>query len=789
MALNLLIVEDDEVVQETYRRIIDKARRNVTLTMTSSGHDAIELVRTQPYDGVILDLLLPGMSGIEVLARIREQNQTIPIIVSTTMDTPEVRHKTERHGVTDFVGKDRELATQLLKVIDRTLGTGTDSAAAASTSPSVSPSPIRHKRLLVVDDEPVVHQTIDRIYRDDGLEIGHAYSVAEALAEIHNGYSVVLSDIRMPDMDGLQLLRNLKRLDPSIEVVLMTGYASIETAMKASRYGALDYLTKPFTDLNQLKDTVGKAMQQWQDGQYNKELYEAIMGGDVDSLVMNGQAIELPHFQLGTAEIATQLMSNLNDGLVFTSNDGAIAFANLKFSQCVNHPFLNIIGKPFADFIIQEDRRQWREALRLIKSQRSHFISEIRLYTRTDITVPVMINLSSVNGGSTGHDVMMVITDLSAIRTAQQRIELLAGLVDKARFEGVLVFDPDGKCVDCNVAVERILGIRKTEVIGLEVPALFESEDGSPVDQHYFFDREASPREVVAVNPNQQRVPAEISIEWIESDDKTQKNGIIFLRDITERKRTETMLRQQAQELERSNQELEQFAYVSSHDLQEPLRKIQSFGARLRKGCADTLDDKNKDYLDRIIGAAERMRGLIHDLLALSRITSNRRPFEHVALREIMDNVMSDLTVLIEETGATITVGNLNTIEADPVQLHQLFQNLIGNALKFHRDSIAPVIDIQSRTSTRAVVDGLPMECEITVTDNGIGFDMRYIDRIFAPFQRLHSRNEFAGTGMGLAICRKIVERHSGSVTATSEIDSGTTFLVMLPVEHRTLEG
>jgi PAS domain S-box-containing protein len=261
---------------------------------------------------------------------------------------------------------------------------------------------------------------------------------------------------------------------------------------------------------------------------------------------------------------------------------------------------------------------------------------------------------------------------------------------------------------------------------------------------------------------------------------------IALRQEVDERGKAEELARATAAELARSNAELEQFAYVASHDLQEPLRKIQAFGGRLKLRHRDRLDDQGRDYLDRVLAAAGRMRRLIEDLLALSRVTTKGQPFARVDLNVIAEGVVSDLESRAQEVDATIDVGPLPAIDADPTQIRQLLQNLIGNALKFHRPGVPPVVTVRAEVIPAADGPEDRTVCRVTVSDNGIGFEEKYLDRIFQVFQRLHGRQEYEGTGVGLAICRKIVERHGGAVTAQSTPGAGTTFVVTLPTRQPT---
>jgi len=288
-----------------------------------------------------------------------------------------------------------------------------------------------------------------------------------------------------------------------------------------------------------------------------------------------------------------------------------------------------------------------------------------------------------------------------------------------------------------------------------------------------------------AIRNNEELIRAETELQVLNEDleHKVRERTAALTAEIAERRRVEEELRKKSEKLiaysaklEQSNRDLQDFAFIASHDLQEPVRKIQTFVDRIKAQYNESLDERGRDYLDRVRRSARRMHELILSLLKYSRLTSGSEHFfPQVDLTQSVEEALSDLKVLREDSGAQIEVGTLPTVEADPVQMRQLFQNLLGNALKY-RGEKTPVIRVYAE----------PGECEgfheIRVEDNGIGFDQCYLDKIFKPFQRLHGKSApYQGTGMGLAICRRIVERHGGSITARSKTQSGAIFVVRLP--------
>ncbi len=266
------------------------------------------------------------------------------------------------------------------------------------------------------------------------------------------------------------------------------------------------------------------------------------------------------------------------------------------------------------------------------------------------------------------------------------------------------------------------------------------------------------------------------------------------IRDVTDQRQIEQNLKDKVEELHHSNKELEEFAYVASHDMQEPLRKITTFSDRLSEKYKDVLTGDGLMYLSRMTASAENMRSLINDLLEFSRISKTGQPFEMANLDLILRQVKTDLELTIEETGTVINSNKLPKIDAVTSQMKQLFANLITNAIKFHKPDVSPVINIEASVLTAEEKQRYELAKNVSyhkieVTDNGIGFESEYAIRIFQVFQRLHGKSEYPGSGIGLAICKKILEYHQGLIFAENMPDMGARFTFILPDHQKNKEN
>lgn len=356
---------------------------------------------------------------------------------------------------------------------------------------------------------------------------------------------------------------------------------------------------------------------------------------------------------------------------------------------------------------------------------------------------------------------------------AEHQLHLLYTAVDQSP-SAVVIADKKGRIVYANPSLLKSTGYSLEEVIGAS-PRLWKSGIHPPDFYKQLWETILEGREwrsdICNRKKNGDLYWELLSILPLKNGEGDITHFIAVKVDDTERRRAEQKMRHYAGELERSNQALNDFAAIASHDLQEPLRKVAAFAERLR----ENLNDQGLDYLERMLKATGRMQRFISDLLEYSRVAAKARVFNSVNLQVLVADVLSDLEVRIVQSGAKVEVGSLPVLTADELQLRQLFQNLIANALKFQKKGVPPIVTVDSWFSGET---GL---WTITVEDNGIGFDEKHVERIFKPFERLHGRSDYEGSGIGLAVCRKIVQRHGGEITAKSIPHTGTKFIVTLP--------
>lgn len=414
-----------------------------------------------------------------------------------------------------------------------------------------------------------------------------------------------------------------------------------------------------------------------------------------------------------------------------------------------------------------------------------------------------------VSAARLGENLVVTFQDITATKKAafarQEQSDLIESVLNGS-LNGLMMFkalrDDEGQVIDleirfANEAAASLTGLSTEAMIGRKLRSFFPT-----MFTNGLFEQYVQTIETGTSYRTESYYEADGLKGWYEILAARFSDGVLvsFI-NITPSKRYQQDLQKYIEELQRSNKNLEQFAYIASHDLQEPLRKITAFGEVLQNQYQDTLGKAGFDLIDRMRSAAQRMNMLIQDLLTFSRISSQKEPFRMVNLQTIVGEVLGDLETAIRDKQAVMNITHLPTLKGDAVQLRQLFQNLLSNALKFTRPETAPVIRIDCAEILGRDIDPLPgtvvnpadfdrLFYAITVVDNGIGFNDKYLDRIFTIFQRLHGRSEYQGTGIGLAIVQKVAENHQGYVNARSRQGEGASFTVYLPrVESFAIDG
>ncbi len=480
---------------------------------------------------------------------------------------------------------------------------------------------------------------------------------------------------------------------------------------------------------------------------------------------------------LGGADFQ-QLLDSVYDGALLTDTSGNILDANGRACQFLNYEHSDILGCSIvgmlygSDMTLIDEVRGSLENDKFLLIQAACVCSDGRMF-------PAEISVNRVSLQDTEY-YCFFIRDISVRREAEDRLRTGHTAIQNAA-NGIAVADLKGNISYVNSAMLELWGMRSLEdMVGKNMRTFLCDDDTANAILMAVSRRLAWAQELACetVRGSTFYVRASVAPNMNSDDEVT---GMVFsLLDITDVKLTTLKLERTLTELQRSNEDLEQFAYAVSHDLQAPLRKITTFADIIMGHDESELAPDIQDALSRMQHSAGRMVELIEGLLRYSRVTTREKPHEPVDLNEMVKGVLSDLEASLHETCGTVNIGPLPTLVADPIQMRQLFQNLIGNALKFHRADVPPIVEVTSTIVPPDEENDVPQH-EIMIEDNGIGFPQEDVDRIFGVFQRLHGAQEYPGTGIGLAICRRIAERHDGQLTAISEEGEGACFRILLP--------
>ncbi|MBK9053294.1 MAG: PAS domain S-box protein [Chloroflexi bacterium] len=479
------------------------------------------------------------------------------------------------------------------------------------------------------------------------------------------------------------------------------------------------------------------------------------------------------------------LLQNVSDAIVATDQQFKVTHWNQAAETLYGWTAAEVLGRPVRDLLKTEYPHSTEEQVYQEFVTHGLWKGDVIQIRKDGVKRSIMSSVSAFKDEA--GQLMGVVAANRDI--TEQKVAENALRQSEERFAKAFHFNPaaliltslmDGRILDVNEAYTQLLGYQRAEVVGrsgLELNIITNPEERAEVTRRLRETGSVRNYETVVYHRAGKKHHVLASLEPMEVNG--ERCILSALYDITERKEAEALLEQTMAELRRSNHDLEQFAYVASHDLQEPLRAVAGMVQLLRQRYGGQLDDRADEYISHAVDAAARMQTLINDLLTFSRVSTKGQTFAPVSGEAILQDAINSLKVAIAESGALITHDPLPTFLGDARQLTQLLQNLISNALKFRGEAV-PHIHIRAEES-----DG---EASVAVQDNGIGIAPEYFERIFVIFQRLHTRREYPGTGIGLALCKKIVERHRGRIWVTSQPGMGSTFFFTIPTSQMSLE-
>jgi PAS domain S-box-containing protein len=740
----IMLVEDEQIVAHHLQQMLESLGYRLVANGTS-GEQALQKVEELLPDLILMDInLADGIDGIDVATRIPARLH-IPVVYLTTCS--------------DEAALNRARATKPYGYL-------------------LMQEPFSERELDTTIQVALERCKTERTLRTRGDVLGDRYrglleAAPDAMVVVNQSGEIILLNLQAVKQFGYHrdelVGQQVKSIIPEgfAERVLADGLRSVEDAL-AQQIGTGIELTGRRKDGRSFPIEIMLSPLESAEGIL---VTAAIRDISVRKHAENHLA-QMESRYRGLLEAAPDAMVVVNQGgEIVLLNAQAEKQFGYRRDELLGQQVKNIIPEGFAERLLADGLRSVEDAL----AQQIGTGIELTGRRKDESSFPIEIMLSPLES-TEGILVTAAIRDISVRKAAEKHLAQM-----EARYRGLLEAAPDamvmvnqgGEIVLLNLQAEQQFGYRRDELVGQKVsniiPEGFPEQllaDGDKAIEGALAQQMRTGIELTGRRKDGSHFPIELILGPLESTEGTLTTAAI--RDITTRKKAEAHLLRNVADLNRSNEELEQFAYIAAHDLQEPLRMVASYTQLLSKRYTGKLDSDADEFISFAVDGARRMQQLIQDLLAYSHVGTKGSDMLDTSSEEALQQALINLRGAIEDSSALVTHGPLPTVLADEMQLIQLFQNLVGNAIKYHGHD-APRVHISAATIGEK-------KWIFSVQDNGLGIDSQYFDKIFGMFQRLHKRQEFAGTGIGLAICKKIVERHGGSITVESQLGQGSAF-------------
>lgn len=619
-----------------------------------------------------------------------------------------------------------------------------------------------------VDDAELIQYELKRCgFKFNAIVVTDSQHFLKGLVEFNP--DIILSDFSMPTFDGLSALKLANEKAPYIPFLFVSGTIGEERAIDALKKGATDYILKDH--LSSLGPKIKRALKETEERleklQAEKRLHKS---ENVRKLIMN----------------------TAMDAIVCIDKNGNIILWNKQAEDIFGWKEEEVLGKEMTKYFISESywqkhEKAFRQYINEAKTRALNKIIEVTAITRDQKEFPVELSIAYINEGDENfycafiRDITVKKETESALKRSEERYHKM---VEEVKDYAIIFLDDAGNVQNWNLGAEYIYGYIENEIVGKHFSIFSPEQDNEQRLAKKLLEKAASNGNVSVegwrVKKDGTKFWAHVGITALHDEENRIIGFTRVTRDLTRRKEAEIKLIKYAKALEKSNEELEQFAYIASHDLQEPLRMVTSFLSQLENNYKNQLDERAGKYIFYAVDGATRMRKMILDLLEYSRVGRKEYQFEKIDMNDLVQDVLLLNKNNIEETNSQVDIAPLPTIVGAITLLQQVFHNLIGNSIKYRKPNQAPLIKI-SASETKDF-------WKFSVQDNGIGIEPQFSDKIFILFQRLHNKEEYSGSGIGLSICEKIIANHDGKIWIEPN-ENGTTFHFTISKELKPIQN